>query len=216
MNVSHNGVSSDAPMQFTELDRFAQNTYTRELEDVRTVLDAVAGHDLPVEAPVDDTRIGLMGHSRGGGTAILQAARDDRVQALATWAAVSTFIGRFTDAQIRDWTTQGTTEIVNSRTGQTMRLDRVVYDDAMAHRDLLDIEAAAARIDVPWLIVHAEDDEAVDVSAAETLAAATEHATLLKATGGHTFGGSHPHDGAVPQSLQRVWDATIAFFTDHL
>ena len=211
LNVSHNGVSAEAPTAFTELDRFARNTYTRELNDVRAVVDAVADHDLP-DAPIDTSRIGLMGHSRGGGTAILQAARDDRVRALVTWSAVSTFIGRFTDEQIRDWETTGTTDVVNSRTGQTMPLDRVVYDDAMAHADELDIEAAAAQIDVPWLIVHAEDDEAVDIDAAETLAAANDRATLLRATGGHTFGGAHPHDGTVPDSLQQVWDATIAFF----
>jgi acetyl esterase/lipase len=206
---------SDAPTTFTELDRFAQNTYTRELDDVGAVVDAVAAHTLPV-APIDDTRIGLLGHSRGGGTSILQAERDDRVRALVTWAAVSTFIGRFTEQQIDDWETQGYTEIVNSRTGQTMRLDRVVYDDAMAHQDQLDIETAAARLDIPWLIVHAEDDESVDIEAAETLASANDRADLLRAEGGHTFGGAHPHDGPIPDSLRHVWDATIAFFNDHL
>ena len=215
LNVSHNGVSADAPTAFTEMDRFARNTYTRERDDIRAVIDAVADHALP-EAPIDASRIGLMGHSRGGGTAILQAARDDRVRTLVTWSAVSTFIGRFTDDQIRDWETHGYTEIVNSRTGQTMRIDRVVYDDAMVHADELDIEAAASQIDVPWLIVHADDDEAVDIAAAETLAATNDGATLLRADGGHTFGGAHPHDGTVPASLQQVWDATIAFFDRHL
>lgn len=215
LNVSHNGVSAEAPTAFTELDRFARNTYTRELDDVAAVIDAVASHALPA-APIDDSRIGLMGHSRGGGTAILQAARDDRVKALTTWAAVSTFIGRFTEAQIRDWQTQGHTEIVNSRTGQRMRMDRVVYDDAMAHADALDIEAAAQRLDIPWLIVHARDDDAVDASEAETLAGANDRAQVLWAEGGHTFGGSHPHTGAIPDSLQHVWDATIAFFSEHL
>jgi pimeloyl-ACP methyl ester carboxylesterase len=214
-NFSHNGVSPEAPTEFTELEQFAQNTYTRELDDVTAVLDAVAANDLP-EATVDPERIGLMGHSRGGGIAILQAARDERVQALVTWSAVSGFLERFTDEQKEDWETQGYTEVVNSRTGQVMRLDRVLYDDTKAHRERLDVKGAAADVDVPWLIVHAEDDESVSFAEAEELAAANSGALLLEAEGGHTFGGAHPHEGDVPRSLQRVWDQTIGFYTDHL
>lgn len=214
-NFSYNGVSPDAPTEFTELDRFASNTYTRELDDVQAVLDAVADGTLP-EAPINASEIGLMGHSRGGGIAILQAAREDRVQALATWSSVSTFLGRFTESQVDDWETQGYTEVVNSRTGQVMRLNRVLYDDALEHRDALDILAAARTIEAPWLIVHAKDDESVRFEAAERLADANDDAVLLPAEGGHTFGGAHPHDGEVPASLRRVWDQTIGFFTDHL
>jgi len=216
LNFSHNGVSPDAPTEFTELDKFADNTYTRELDDVAAVLDALVDGDLGTQAPVDPERMGLMGHSRGGGTAILTAAEDDRVKALATWSSVSTFLGRFTEAQISDWTTKGYTEIVNSRTGQTMRLNRILYDDAREHRERLDVRQAAADVDVPWLVVHASDDEAVDVSAGRTLASLNDKARLSLADGGHTFGGAHPQDGNVPESLQAVWDETTGFFTETL
>ncbi|MFB6098289.1 MAG: alpha/beta hydrolase family protein [Salinibacter sp.] len=215
MNFSYNGVHRDAPTAFTELDKFADNTFTRELEDLQAVLTAVDEERLP-EAPADSTRIGLMGHSRGGGTVILQTDRDDRVEALVTWSSVSTFVDRFTDEQIEDWDTQGYTEIRNSRTGQVMRLNKVLYEDAMAHRDELDVPGAASRIDVPWLVVHARDDESVDVEAAETLANATASAELFEAEGGHTFGGAHPFDGTVPESLEAVWARTIDFFRARL
>jgi pimeloyl-ACP methyl ester carboxylesterase len=142
----------------------------------------------------------------------LLAERDERIRALATWASVSTFVGRFTEQQVEDWETQGYTEVMNGRTGQVMRLNRSLYDDAMEHRDELDIMAAAKRLDILWLIVHADDDEAVDIRAAERLKAANSGATLLKAKGEHTFGGAHPHDGTVPESLREVWDRTIGFF----
>jgi dienelactone hydrolase len=214
-NFSYNGVSPEAPTEFTRLDRFAKNTYTRELDDVAAVLDAAADGGL-AGAPIDPSRIGLMGHSRGGGIAILQAARDDRVRALATWSAVSTFLGRFTDDQIEDWQTQGYTEVVNGRTGQVMRLDRVLYDDAREHADALDVRAAAAQVDRPWLIVHARDDDAVDVAAAEALADANPDAEFVEARGGHTFGGAHPHSGEAPASLERVWSRTRTFFAEAL
>ena len=215
VNFSYNGVHRDAPTEFTELDKFADNTFTRELDDLQAVLDAIEERQLP-EAPIDPNRIGLLGHSRGGGTVILQADRDDRVDALGTWSSVATFVDRFSDEQIEDWETQGYTEIRNSRTGQILRLNKVLYDDTMTHRGELDVPGAAERVDVPWLVVHARDDESVDVEAAETLAGATESAELFEAEGGHTFGGAHPFDGTVPESLETVWTRTVDFFQGHL
>lgn len=214
-NFSYNGVHPDAPTEFTEPGKFAQNTLTRELDDLQAVLDTIADGDLPAPA-VDPDRIGLVGHSRGGGIAILQAARDDRVQTLVTWAAVDGFIRRFSDEQIEDWKTQGYTEVVNSRTGEVMRLDQVLYRDALAHEDELDVMAAAGRLDIPWLIVHAQDDESVGFDAAEHLYAQSATADLVEAEGGHTFGGAHPFDGTVPGSLEQVWRKSIKFFHDHL
>lgn len=214
-NFSHNGVSPEQPTEFTELDKFAENTYLRELSDLEAVLDAVTSGQL-VGVPIDTDRVGLMGHSRGGGTAILQTARDRRVRALATWSAVAGFIERFTDEQIEDWETRGYTEVVNSRTGQRMRLNRTLYDEALAHREALDVQAAAAAIDVPWLLVHARDDETVSFEEAETLKAANADAELVEAEGGHTFGGAHPFEGDVPDTLGAVWDRTIYFFETHL
>jgi dienelactone hydrolase len=215
MNFSYNGVHRDRPTEFTELEKFAENTFTRELDDLQAVLDAVEEGTLP-DAPIDPDRIGLMGHSRGGGTVVLQTERDDRVGALVTWSSVSTFVDRFTDEQIEDWETQGYTEIVNSRTGQVMRLNKGLYDDTMAHKDELDVREAAERIDVPWLVVHARDDESVDFEAAEVLSGASGSAELMEAEGGHTFGGAHPFEGPVPESLATVWDRTLDFFRSSL
>jgi dienelactone hydrolase len=215
MNFSYNGVHRDRPTEFTELEKFAENTFTRELDDLQTVLDAIEDGTLP-EAPIDVDHIGLMGHSRGGGTVILQVERDDRVGALVTWSSVATFVNRFSEEQIEDWETKGYTEILNGRTGQVMRLNKVLYDDTMAHADELDVQGAAEQIEVPWLVVHAPDDESVDFSAAETLASATDTAELMEAGGGHTFGGAHPFDGPVPESLKTVWNRTINFFHSHL
>ena len=214
-NFSFNGVAPDDPVAFTRLDRFAENTFTRELDDLDAVLAAITEGTL-AEAPIDPARLGLMGHSRGGGTAILQAASDPRVRALTTWSSVATFIGRFRPNQIEDWEAKGYTEVLNARTKQVMRLGRVLYDDALAHADRLDIEAAAARLSIPWLIAHAHDDPAVPFAEAQTLHNAAPHAHLYEAEGGHTFGGRHPFDGQLPGSLRAVFDRTAAFFKDVL
>ncbi len=209
-NFSRNGVDPASPTAFTRLDRFAENTFTHELDDLQAVLDAVTKGRF-ADAPLDADRLGLLGHSRGGGIAILQAAVDRRVRALVSWSAVSSFADRFTKTQIRDWRERGYTEVVNMRTGQVMRLNRTLYDDALAHRDRLDIPGAAARIAVPWLIVHAEDDVPVPFREAEALYEAASGAVLFRACGGHTFGGRHPFDGEWPESLRTVFERTAAF-----
>jgi dienelactone hydrolase len=55
--------------------------------DLRTALDVCVGVRLgDGEISVDPDRLGLAGHSTGGGAAILAAAEDDRVRAVATVA----------------------------------------------------------------------------------------------------------------------------------
>jgi dienelactone hydrolase len=60
-----------------------------EMADLSAVLEAAGESIAP--GRVDRGRLGLFGHSRGGGNAILAAAREPRVRALVTWAAVATF-----------------------------------------------------------------------------------------------------------------------------
>lgn len=227
-NFSYNGVAAEAPTEFTELNKFEENTFTRELDDLAAVVGTAESGRLP--GPALDIgsegsedgggRLGLVGYSRGGGTAILHAARDERVRALATWSSVSGFVERFGEEQIHDWEEQGYTEIQNSRTGQTMRLGRVLYEDAMAHRDQLDVIGAARQIEKPWLIVHAADDKAVPFAEAQSLREAASHAEFEEAEGGHTFGAAHPFEGEsaddVPTSVRRVWKRTRAFFEEAL
>jgi pimeloyl-ACP methyl ester carboxylesterase len=221
-NFSYNGVAATEPMAFTEKDLFERNTYTRELDDLEAVTDAVAEARAGAfdGVPLDAGRIGLVGHSRGGGIAIVRAERDRRVRALVTWASVAGFVERFTPEQVHDWLTDGFATTTNSRTGETLRLGRVLYDDALDNRMALDVMAAARRLgakETPWLVVHAPDDEAVAYADAERLAEAGG-AQMLTADGGHTFGGAHPHDtGAdVPASLRTVWTRTASFLQKHL
>jgi len=213
-NFSFNGVTPEHPQTFSRFDHFADNTFTRELDDLDAVICAIV--DETLGAPVDSSRIGLMGHSRGGGTAILQAGRDARIGALTTWSAVSGFIERFSPTQIADFEGQGFSEILNARTGQVMRLNRTLYDDALAHRAEIFILGAAAKIHIPWLIVHAHDDESVPFAEAEMLHSASNGAVIYKASGGHTFCGRHPFECNIPNQLSSVFERTKQFLIQTL
>jgi dienelactone hydrolase len=211
-NLSGSGV--DDAGEFSLPERFGHNTFSAELADVGLILDALMRGDLGVAAP---SSVGLLGHSRGGGVAVLQTARDQRVKSLVTWSAIST-AERWSLEQRRAWRAAGQIEIRNARTGQTLPLYPDVLDDLEQHCTALDIEAAARRISVPWLIVHGTLDESVPFHEAERLTAAANGSNiriLPVEEGGHTFGAVHPWRSSTPQ-LDLVFDATVDWFSGNL
>jgi len=206
-NFSGSGVSGGD--EFDEPERWYRQKPSADLEDLRTVVDYLAANG--------SQWIALLGHSRGGGIAVLHAAADPRVRALATWAAIST-VERWSAPQRSAWRAAGVHQVLNSRTGQVLPQYTDVLDDIERNGEALDIESAAGRIAVPWLIVHGRQDEAVPVLEGERLAEAAPRATsrFLPVDGaGHTFGAAHPWRGPTPE-LESVMDATLAFFAAEL
>ena len=201
----------------SDLAAFRADTHGRELADLLTVMAAVvAGAVAP--GRVDPERLGLLGHSRGGGTAVLAAARPESgVRALVTWAAVATF-DRYTPKQKAAWRRNGFLPVVNSRTGQELAMGIELLAELEANAEDLDVERAAARVHAPWLIVHGEADETVAADDARRLdrAAGThEHELLLILEATHTFGARHPFAGPTPQLIQAM-NATQRWFRRHL
>src|SRR6188508_1773404 len=82
------------------------------------VHDALMSGALNIPVP---STLALVGHSRGGGTAVLQTAQDSRVRSLVTWAAISR-VERWPEDQRSAWRARGQTEIQNARTGQILPL----------------------------------------------------------------------------------------------
>ena len=210
-NFSGSGV--DDAGDFTLPERFGHNTFSAELSDTRLLLDALYRGELGVPPP---STTGVIGHSRGGGIAVLHTAQDSRVQALVTWAAIST-IERWGAEERGVWRMNGQTSILNARTGQTLPLYTNVLDDIERNASALDIQSAAARIRIPWLVVHARTDESVRFAEAEALVAtSTGTARLLQVeAGGHTFGAAHPWRGSTPE-LEGVFDATLNWLATNL
>ena len=210
-NSSHNGIGADLE-NFTELDRFGANTFTRELDELRFVVTRTLLGDLLPSRP---ERLGLIGHSRGGGQAILAASEEDRVDALATWAAVSHY-DRWPEHTKAEWRENGRIFIQNARTGQQMPLDLTLLTDYEENRERLDISAASARLRLPWLIVHGTNDSTVPADEGRELASAAENGTLVLVDGpGHTFEARHPFQGSTPE-LDEALKATRAHFRRHL
>jgi uncharacterized protein len=203
-NLSGSGVDDHGDFVYPE--RFGQNTFSAELEDLGRVIDALFRGELGVPSP---TALGLMGHSRGGGISILQTARDPRVRALVTWSAIST-IERWPAEERAAWRKAGVLQIKNMRTGQILPLYTGILNEVDTQPHDLDIQAAASRITVPWLLAHGAGDESVPLQEARALeACAGSRARFLPIEGaGHTYGAVHPWKGMTP-ALNAVFDASV-------
>ena len=108
--------------------------------------------------------------------------------------------------------------MINARTGQRIRVGTALLDEVETAGERLDIEHAARRLDVPWLVIHGTADESVPVSEGERLArlGGSEITTWLPIEGaGHTFGAGHPWKPPVP-AAELVFDATLQFLASAL
>ena len=208
-DFSGSGVGDDRE-NFTNKEAFTHNTYLQELDD----LDAVIS-----EARVNgwiEGGYGLFGHSRGGGIAILHAARDSNVKALVTWAAMSS-TNRWPPEVVADWRQRGFIDIPNARTGDVIPLSiEILHEVEEFGESRLNIASAAARITVPWLIVHGSEDETLNVSEGERLASLAKNGDFLVLDGvNHSFGGKHPLEEITP-TLESVTRETVGFMEKHL
>ena len=203
-NFSGSGVTPGSDV-VDRLDRWFGQRLSDDLADIGTVV----GHCAAAGSPW----IGLVGHSRGGALAIVQAARDTRVRALVTWAAVAGFV-RYTSEEVAEWRKAGQREVVNARTGQVLPMGLRGLDDLEANAaGTLDVLAAAGRVAIPWLLVHGTTDESVPEKEADLLerASGSPHLEPLRVRGaGHTFGARHPWVGSTPE-LDEVVARTARF-----
>ncbi|MDP6370644.1 MAG: prolyl oligopeptidase family serine peptidase, partial [Planctomycetota bacterium] len=159
-NHSGSGIGEDL-MSFTELDAFARHTFTRQLEDTERVRLAACGGEL---GALDAERAGLVGHSRGGGLALIHGAEAGSYGAVVTWAAVPEMLSLTADTR-EEWRRRGYSTVTNGRTGQELRMDVVGLEDWENNRERFDVGAACGRLGASLLLIHGSEDEAVPFGA---------------------------------------------------
>lgn len=214
VNFSVSGSGVDEHGEFTGPERFARNTYTREMGDIGLVVRALLAGELGVVPP---TSIGMIGHSRGGGVALCVVRETPEITALVTWAAIST-IRRYPDEVVEMWRRLGRIEVENVRTQQKLPMDYEIVEDALANADRFDIAKAAQTLDRPWLLVHGTEDETIPLAEGRELAASAAplHTEALFIEGAsHTFGARHPWLGHTKETEQ-LFGATVLFLSRHL
>ncbi|MCB9232196.1 MAG: prolyl oligopeptidase family serine peptidase [Bacteroidia bacterium] len=209
-NFSHNGVGEDL-LEFTELDKFRNNTYSMELNETLEVAEMAALQGINGSQPFE--QIGLIGHSRGGGIALLAASESPYIKAVTTWAAVSGF-NLPSLAVVDRWRKTGSLEVINSRTGQVFHMGLDILADVENNAARLDVGAAVARCKKPICIIHGDEDTSVPISHASKIYEADEWGKVelhIISGADHVFGVKHPFAGNTPE-FGEVLEYTLKFF----
>lgn len=212
-DFSHNGVNEQG--EFTKKDLFRKNTYSLELDDVKSVIDYLFSLQA-LQKNDAINKLNIIGHSRGGGIGIINSETDSRVKKLATWASVNDFGYGWSEELKEKWRVKGFREIVNTRTGDILMQDVDLLLDYEQNISILDIKSAAKELDKPWILVHGTEDEVVPFNQAIELKAINKKIKLdLIPNGDHVFGSKHPFlNASLPFDLGVVVDHTISFFLD--
>ena len=211
-NFSHNGTTLERPLDFDDLEAFGNNNYIFELNDLDSVLNSLLT-DEQLKNEIDTEQVYLIGHSRGGAIGIIKTSEDTRIKKIVTWAAVADIVSRNSPKTIETWKQSGVVHTYNGRTKQQMPLNVQFYETIVANKERLDVVKAAKKINVPFLIIHGTNDEAVPLKDAYLLNEANEMSTLfIIEEANHTFGAKHPWEEVVlPEDAKLVIDRTIQF-----
>lgn len=214
-NFSHNGIGDSDFTEFTQPEKFKRNTFSLEVSEAVEMIELLKNGFVYLP-PME--KIAVIGHSRGGGIALLAACNHPAVDAIVTWASVSTF-QRYGPEVVRKWKEMGYLEVANARTGQIFHLGRGLLTDVEVNgATTLNIRAAVEQCTKPLCLIHGATDEAVPADEAQYLyewADQTDAELHLIPGAGHTFGTVHPFAGTT-EDLENVLRFTADFFQGQL
>ncbi len=212
-NFSHNGGTMENPIDFPDLEAFAENNFSLELDDLNRVLNVVeSGNE---NFPSKISTISLIGHSRGGGIVLIKAEEDSRINKVVTWASVSDFKARFQEGteEFKTWKDTGVTHVENSRTKQMLPLNFQFYKNFVQNQERLSIPRAVKNMQIPMLIVHGSADPSVSQKEAMAIHSWNPKSELEIIQGAdHVFNAKHPwEEASLPDNLKRAVQKTIDF-----
>ncbi len=214
-NLSHNGTSLSHPNDFVDLEAYGHNNYSTELADTYSIIQWVLNNDNHYASELNSEKIILFGHSRGGGISILAANQHKSVKALITWASIAeckTPWANWPEEKMKDWKEKGVQYYSNKRTNQEMPLYYQLYEDYINHLHEFDIKSAIANLQIPILLCHGTQDEAVPYEKALHLKAYQPSAKLITLHSDHVFGRKHPWtETYLPTATQDAISESIIF-----
>ncbi|MGJ8683218.1 MAG: alpha/beta hydrolase family protein [Nonlabens sp.] len=210
-NFSHNGGTMENPIDFPDLEAFGNNNYSKELDDLNTVIDWTQTH---LKQIANTNEIYLIGHSRAGGIVSICAAQNKLVKKVVTLAGVSDYESRFPkDNTFDKWKESGVYHVKNGRTHQEMPHYFQFFEDFEKNKEMLTIKNSVENLKIPHLIVHGKNDIVVSFNEALQLHQWNPRAELQSIhNANHTFGASHPwnHD-ILPKDLRQTTQCVINF-----
>ena len=212
-NFSHNGGTPQQPIDFPDLEAFAENNFTKELDDLDSVINHIV-KDKNITTEIDTENITLIGHSRGGGIVLIKASEDSRIKKVVTYAGISDIEARMPKGEeLEYWKKTGIAYILNTRTNQKMPHKIQFYQDFIANKERLNIKSAVTKLNIPQLIVHGKKDTTVLLKEAENLHKWNPKSELFIIDSmNHGLDNKQPWtENKMPKNLQKVSDKTIDF-----
>lgn len=195
-NFSFNGTTPEDLLNFVDLEAFGQNNYSKELDDLQTVIDWVLNaKELQQKHHWDVENITTIGHSRGGPIALIAAKENACIQQVITWAGVHelNYAWQQGGEQIEAWKKEGVYYVFNGRTKQNMPLYYQLLEDYEQNATRLSIKNTLKDLNKPYLILHGNADPAVSIESAKYLKEHSIGAKLHIIEGAnHVFGARHP------------------------
>ena len=207
-NFSHSGMSRHVAT-FERPDLFERDTWNKQVFDLQCVVEAIAGGKL-MGAGLPYV---LVGHSRGGVTAILFAGRQatasnlPKPAGLITAGTPDTACGL--SSEERDQLhRRGYLESPSARTGQMLRVGLEWLTEQESDPQAHDVPGNAGKIECPILVLHGEDDETVTVASATAIARAAKNARVVTIENcNHVFQSPNPpptNVHSIPQLSEAV------------
>lgn len=217
-NFSHNGVGEDL-QEFTELEKFAVNTYSLEQEDLGFVVRAVREGTLPFERDVgsrqpDARRLYLLGFSKGGGGSLIYGFdHPDHVNGVISWNGI-TDVDLFSPEVKAEMRATGRSSVQNTRTKQSMPLDVCILDDIEQNRERFDIIGRSRNATFPIALIQGTEDSRKSQEGSAAMAAGNPLVRWVRIPGGnHPFGATHPFRGQT-EPLRQAIEQTKTFLKD--
>ncbi|MFD2724880.1 alpha/beta hydrolase family protein [Hyunsoonleella rubra] len=205
-NFSHNGGTVQQPIDFPDLQAFGNNNYSKELDDLSSVIDWISENEA-YSKEIDLKNMTLIGHSRGGGIVTITAEEDNRITKVISLAGVSDYGSRYPmNTDIAQWKKDGVVYVVNGRTKQQMPHYYQFYEDFIKNEEHLTIECAVSNLNIPYLIIHGDNDTSVLIDEAYHLHKWNPSSKLEIIKGAdHVFNTKHPwKQGSISKELDKV------------
>jgi pimeloyl-ACP methyl ester carboxylesterase len=212
-NFSHNGGTIENPIDFPDLEAFGNNNYSKELDDLESVIDSILSNN-EFKLEIDKTNIILIGHSRGGGIVSLKASQNKKVTKVISWNGISDIEARFPKGEaLEKWKKDGIGYIQNTRTKQQMPNKFQIYEDFVANKEKLHIQTAVENLTIPHLIIQGSNDEVVLPVEAESLHRWNPNSKLIIIKNmNHALGNTQPWlEDKMPTDLKTVVKQTVDF-----
>lgn len=189
LNFSHNGVGEDL-MDFTELEKFAGDTYSKDLEDLEVIISDIHKH------VGTDKPILLLGHSRGAGVSLIYALdHPAEITGVISWNGI-THVDLLTPENKAEMRATGRSYTLNGRTKQMMPLNLEILEDMERNVERFDIIGRIREAAFPITLVQGTEDGERLIKGSEKLVANNAAIQWVKIPGGnHTFGSVHPYQG---------------------